>query len=279
MNSHHVGSFLCRSESAFGKPVCRLGLASHGGAELTGKDVLHALDSGVNFLNWAGDEDAISRTIAALGARRDKVIVCVQFAARNAKNAAKELNSLLETLGTDYVDVVTLYYVESRDEWREVIAPEGALEFCREAQRQGRIRRLGVTTHQRVLAADMAQSRLLDVLMIRYNAAHRGAEREVFPVTDVLGMPIIAYTALRWGGLLRGTPDDPPGFILPTASAWYRFVLQSPSVSVVLSAPHNRAELNEALKVLQSTAPMDEREFESLAEHGQRVRKHAGHFP
>ena len=36
--------------------------------------------------------------------------------------------------------------------------------------------------------------------MIRYNAAHRGAEREVFPVTEALGLPVIAYTALRWGG-------------------------------------------------------------------------------
>ena len=62
--------------------------------------------------------------------------------------------------------------------------------------------------------------------MIRYNAAHRGAEREVFPVTDALGLPVIAYTALRWGGLLRPTPDDPPGFVVPPAPAWYRFVLQ-----------------------------------------------------
>ena len=51
--------------------------------------------------------------------------------------------------------------------------------------------------------------------MIRYNAAHRGAEREVFPVTDAIGMPVIAYTALRWGALLRPTPDDPPGFRVP----------------------------------------------------------------
>ena len=43
------------------------------------------------------------------------------------------------------------------------------------------VRRLGITTHQRPLAAEAARSGKLDLLMIRYNAAHRGAETEVFP--------------------------------------------------------------------------------------------------
>src|SRR5690349_6498149 len=196
-------SFLRRGADAFGKPVCRLGLASHAGTDLAPADIIHALDRGVNFLNWAGDEDVFSRTIANLGPRRQAVIICVQFAARSATDAAEELDSLLATLHTDYVDVLTLYYVESAEEWRTLIAPDGAVPFCQEARRTGRVRRLGVTTHQRPLGAEMARSGLLDLLMIRYNAAHRGAEREVFPTTDALGMPVIAYTALRWGALLR----------------------------------------------------------------------------
>src|SRR4029453_15953577 len=121
-------------------------------------------------------------------------------------------------------------------------------------------------------------SGLLDTLMLRYNAAHRGAEREVFPVTDELGLPIIAYTALRWGALLRPTPEDPPGFAVPAAPAWYRFALQSPSVGVVLAAPHHRAEIDEDLTVLD-TGPLPAHEYERLAEHGRRVRKHGGGFP
>jgi aryl-alcohol dehydrogenase-like predicted oxidoreductase len=115
--------------------------------------------------------------------------------------------------------------------------------------------------------------------MLRYNAAHRGAETEVFPTTNALRMPVIAYTATRWGGLLRVTPDDPPGFGVPTASWWYRFVLQSPSVTVTLAAPDTRAELDEALTVLKATGPMDAAEYERLAAHGGRVRRHAGRFP
>ena len=115
--------------------------------------------------------------------------------------------------------------------------------------------------------------------MIRYNAAHRGAEREIFPVTDAMGVPVIAYTALRWGALLQPTPGDPPGFRVPRASAWYRFVLQSRSVAVVLAAPEDRGQLDEDLEVLRASGPLSDREYARLAEQGARVRRHAGRFP
>ncbi len=277
--------FLLCSAPAFGKPVCRLGLASHGTTAITPDDVLYALDRGVNFLNWPGlaeggdGADAFSEAIASLGPRRESVVVCAQFGARTADDAAAELRAALAVLHTDYVDVLTLYYVERRTEWEKITGPGGALEYLRAAKADGIVRRIGVTSHQRPLAAAMATSRLLDVLMIRYNAAHRGAEREVLPAADAAGVPVIAYTALRWGGLLRPTPDDPPGFAVPPAPDWYRFVLQSPSVAVTLAAPHNRAELEQDLEVLRATGPLDPDYYSRLAAHGERVRRHSGRFP
>src|SRR5262249_12996612 len=138
-------------------------------------------------------------------------------------------------------------YVEEIEEWRQIIGPGGALEYCRAAQRDGWVRMIGLTSHQRPLAAEAAQSGLLDMLMIRYNAAHRGAEKEVFPVTDARNLPVVVYTCLRWGGLLQPTTADPPGFVVPRAPAWYRFALQTPSVSVALMAPDNRRQLEENL--------------------------------
>jgi predicted aldo/keto reductase-like oxidoreductase len=263
----------------FDRPVCRLGLATRGNSGLTTADVQHALAHGVNFLNWCGAPDALSRTIAGLGPRRREVLVCVQFEARTAGDAETELRQILRELNTDYVDVLTFYYVEAPDEWQQIIGPGGALEFCRAAQSNGQVRTLGLTSHQRPLAAAAAQSGLLDLLMIRYNAAHRGAEQEVFPVTAALSLPVVVYTCLRWGALPRPTPDDPPGFEPPRAPAWYRFALQHPAVSVALMAPDNRAELDEDLTVIAAPGPLTPQEYERLATHGQRVRRHAGTFP
>jgi predicted aldo/keto reductase-like oxidoreductase len=284
MSGQALHPFLVTPRSAFGLPVCRLGLAS-GQTAITPDDVHHALGKGVNFLNWPGlaegspRGDAFSEAVASLGADRRSVVVCAQFGARSATEAAVELRSVLAALGTDYIDVLTLYYVETPEEWKECISSAGgAVPYLQDAKRDGIVRRLGVTSHQRTLAARMAESGLLDLVMVRYNAAHRGAERDVFPVTGSLGLAVVAYTALRWGALVRPTKDDPPGYAVPRAPAWYRFVLQHPAVSVTLAAPQTRAELEEDLHVLEATGPLREAEYAALAEHGERVRRNAGVF-
>jgi aryl-alcohol dehydrogenase-like predicted oxidoreductase len=273
------------ASQAFGKPVARLGLASRRRTAIAPEDVLFAIDRGVRFLNWpalaegpAGAADAMSAAIGALGPRREEVVVCIQFGARTAAPARAELAAALRELGTDYVDVVTLYYVETAEEWREIAAPGGALEVLRAAKRAGAVRRIGITSHARRLAAEIAGAGLVDALMIRYNAAHRGAEADVFPVARERGVAVIAYTALRWGALLEPTPDDPPGFAPPPAPAWYRFVLERPEVSVVLCAPENRAELEADLEVLAAPGPLAPEDLERLRAHGDRVRRHAGRF-
>jgi aryl-alcohol dehydrogenase-like predicted oxidoreductase len=281
-----IHPFLVTPASAFGIPVCRLGLGFTGylASTLTPEDVHHAIDCGVNFLNWSGlaegpvSGDVLTATVSALGRARESVVICAQFGARNAEDAAEELESALTVLGTNYIDVLTLYYVEQPQEWAELTAPDGALSYLQNAKRDGRVRRIGITSHQRKLAAQMADSGMLDLLMIRYNAAHRGAEREIFPVTQRLGLPVIAYTALRWGALLKATPDDPPGFTVPPAPSWYRFVLQNPAVAVTLTAPKSREELDEDLQVLEATGPLSDTEYATLTAHGDRVKKHAGGF-
>ncbi len=267
------------ARGAAARTVCRLGLATRGDNALAPADVLHAIDRGIDFLNWCGTPDALSETIAHLGHRREQVMVCVQFEARTAAEAKEELARILDQLRTDYVDVLTFYYVEAAEEWEQIRGPAGALEYCLEAQRAGRVRLLGLTSHQRPLAAGIARGGELDVLMIRYNAAHRGAEEDVFPTTQARGMPVVVYTCLRWGALLRGTREDPPGFVPLRPPAWYRFALQHPAVTVALMAPSNRSELDEDLAVLEAPGPLSPEEYELLAAHGRRVRRHAGQFP
>ena len=259
--------------------VCRLGLASRGNTDLAAEDVHLALDRGVNYLNWCGTLNGMREAIAELGPRRHSVVIAVQLEARSARGAADEIRRALRDLRTDYLDAVTYYYVESREEWNEISSPGGAAETLEAAKATGTVRMIGLTTHQRPLAAALAQTGRLDLLMIRYNAAHRGAERDIFPTTDRLRLPIVAFTALRWGALLHLTPDDPPSFTPPSAADCYRFALAHPSVSVVLAAPNTRAELLEDLSVLADWRPLPPDRLAALTSHGERVRRHAGPFP
>lgn len=259
--------------------VCRLGLATRGNTGLSADAVLTAIDRGVNYLNWCGVPDGLRDAVRRLGSRRRDVVLAAQFEARSAVAARDELKTLLGELATDYLDVLTYYYVEHADEWNEIVSPGGAAEVLEEARAAGTVRAIGLTSHQRPLAAEFAQSGRLDLLMIRYNAAHRGAEREIFPVTFARGMPVVAFTCLRWGALLEPTPDDPPDFTPPSAPDCYRFVLAQPPVSVALMAPDGPAELAENLELLDDWRALSTEQYSAIAAHGERVRRHAGQFP
>src|SRR5262245_60815261 len=96
--------------------VCRLGLATRGGSRLNPKDVEFAIGRGLNYLNWCGHEDGLCQAIGALGPERPKVVVAVQFQSRDSGGAAREFDGILAKLRTDYLDIATLYYVESEEE-------------------------------------------------------------------------------------------------------------------------------------------------------------------
>lgn len=270
--------------------VCRLGLATRGSGSLRADDVEAALDRGVNYLNWCGEEDGLSEVIARMGRRREQVVIAWQPDVASPEEMRRAIDDALRTLHTDTIDVVTLYYIQSEAEWRQLARPGDLYDVLLRARSAGKIRLIGLTSHERSLAAKIARGELnpptgsaplrpLDLLMIRYNAAHRGAETDVFPTTQRLNIPTVAFTCLRWGCLLRPTPDDPPGAHVFPATEWYRFVLSRPQVGVALMAPSHRAELDQNLSLLDDWRPTTPREDRLLIEQGARVRLHAGQFP
>ncbi len=239
----------------------------------------------------------MSRAVAGLGGQRKDVVVAVQFKSRTADEAEQEFSWILEQLGTDYLDIATLYYVESEAERSEITAPGGAWEVLAARKRSGALKMIGLTSHQRSLAAGWAETGRpssaaetgaaassfdeqyrLDMLMIRYNAAHRGAEKDVFPVTRKRAMPVVTFTGLRWRALLEATSDCPEGFEPPSAAECYRFCLANPDVAVALAAPGDRSELEHTLTLLGDWRPPSEDSYEAMRSHGDRVRRRAGIF-
>ena len=258
--------------------VCRLGLATRSNTHLTKDDVLFALEQGLNYWNWCGYEDGMAQAIRELGPKRKQVVISAQLSARDSQGLHQELEQTLDQILTDYLDVATLYSVEQATEWEKITSPTGALKGLRLAQKQGLVRMIGLTTHQRHLALRVLNEDLLDLLMIRYNAAHRGAEDKILPTAQTSKKPIVAFTALRWSDLLKSTPEDPPNFVPPSAHDWYRFMLAHPAVSVVLAAPTNRLELSHNLRLLADWKALTSKELQTMRDHGDRVHRHARKF-
>ena len=116
----------------------------------------------------------------------------------------------------------------------------------------------------------------MDVLMFRYNAAHRGAETEVLPLLTGVERPgTVAYTATRWGNLIH-LKKVSKGETVSCASDCYRFVLTWFSIDVCLAGPANGEQLKEALATLDR-GPMSEEELAWLRRVGDHIHRHAGH--
>ncbi|MFA0742690.1 MAG: hypothetical protein DFNUSKGM_002817, partial [Candidatus Fervidibacter sacchari] len=159
-------------------PVCRLGLATRGDhCRLTADDCLHAFENGINYWNWCGIEDGMSDAVRQLGKERSQLVIAFQLQARTEDDAWQELERVLQSLRTDRIEVVTFYYVERESEWQQIAGRGGALRAMQRAKEQKLVRLIGLTSHQRKLAAKIAETGELDLLMIRYNAAHTGAEK------------------------------------------------------------------------------------------------------
>jgi aryl-alcohol dehydrogenase-like predicted oxidoreductase len=114
----------------------------------------------------------------------------------------------------------------------------------------------------------------LDVLMVRYNAAHRGAETQVFPQlrsADGAKPGLVSYTATRWGTLLDSR-YTPPGQRTPTAVDCYRFVLSQPQVDVCLTGPATAEQLAANLQALE-LGPLSNEELHWMRTVGDQVHR------
>jgi aryl-alcohol dehydrogenase-like predicted oxidoreductase len=127
-----------------------------------------------------------------------------------------------------------------------------------------------MSCHDRKFAGELAAQGALDVFMIRYNAAHRGAEQDILPFLNHHHPGVVSYTATRRTYLLRRPRGWPTDGRIPTAGLCYRFVLSNPHVHVCLTAPRNLKELEENLAALR-LGPLSEEEMGFMRKFGDAV--------
>jgi predicted aldo/keto reductase-like oxidoreductase len=258
-------SFEPRTLGATGRTVGPLGLGSSYG--LAGREVERAFDQGVSFFLWGSRRRAdFGRGLREV-ARKDRAraTIAIQTYARAAWTMPGSVDRALRALGTDYVDILGLA-------WWNGPPPERIVERALALKDSGKVRSLMISCHERPTFATFAADARYDALMVRYNAAHPGSEREVFPhVASAPRRPgVVAFTATRWGSLLdpRLTPE---GDRTPGASDCYRFALSHPQVDVCLSGPADAAQLDEALLAVRR-GPLDADEMAWMRRVGVSVR-------
>jgi aryl-alcohol dehydrogenase-like predicted oxidoreductase len=232
-----------------GVQVTPLGLGSSFGVGAS--DMERAFERGINYFYWGSRRTPeFGEGMSAIARKhREGMVAVIQTYAREAAKVRPALESGLASLsGVDYADFLLL---GAWDQPPPADIMDAALG-CKEA---GLARHLMISCHHRPTFETYVNDPRVDAIMVRYNAAHVGAERDVFPRLGAAPPGVVAYTTTRWGDLMR--PElTPEGEVTPRASDCYRFALSSPHVDLCLSGPKDGAELDEAMAALDR-GPMD----------------------
>lgn len=248
-----------------GLSVSRMGLSA--GYGLPGADVEYAFERGVNFVYWGSiRRDDFGRGVRAVARRhREDLVVVVQTYSRSRLAMKPSVHSALSRLGIEYADILLLG-------WWNHAPPQRILDGALALREAGAVRHIMISGHHRPAFQSFIRDPVYDAIMVRYNAAHRGAEQEVFPYLDQArdSRPgVVTYTSTRWGTLMKpGLVPD--GEAVPRARDCYRFVLSNPDVDMCLSGARNRAELEDTLAALEA-GPMDPDELAWMRRVGDAV--------
>jgi aryl-alcohol dehydrogenase-like predicted oxidoreductase len=257
--------FCRRTLPVIGKRVLRMGLAPSFGIDAGGVD--WALDEGgMQYVFWTPRMEAATAPLRrALGRDRERFVVATgPTTAWWSGGIRRTVDRSRTLLGVDQLDVLQIFWLGRASRWTPAVVAE--LEALRD---EGVVRAIGISIHDRQRAAELARTTSLDLLMIRYNAAHPGAEIDIFPHLPGGRHTVVAYTATSWRRLLR-RPGEWQGKV-PTAGDCYRFCLSSPHVDVVLTGPKTLAQLRDNLAALDR-GPLDDGETAWMRDFGSRAK-------
>jgi aryl-alcohol dehydrogenase-like predicted oxidoreductase len=255
--------FLYRQIPVLGKRIHRYGLSTSTGLDEAG--VREGLERGANYIFWSPGKKFLKTVIKdVVMPRREQYVLCtgpiIGYFAGSVRRAAEKA---LRASGSDYIDVLQVFWVN-----RMSVLSQSVLDEMVKLRDEGKVRAIGISTHDRKLAGRLAEDSPLSMFMIRYNAAHPGAEVDIFPHLERRKPMVVAYTATCWRKLLRA----PKGWTgkVATPGDCYRFCLSSPHVDVVLSAPKTAAQLRENLAELEK-GPLSNEEMTWMRDFGRAV--------
>ncbi len=245
-----------------GLQVSRIGVGSSYG--VSSRACLAGFDAGINYFFWGSVRTrSMAFAIREIAARqRDDLVVVLESYTRGRRTLRWSVDRGLKTLGLEYADVLLLG-------WHDRVPRARLLEEAERLREAGKYRFLALSSHQRPLLRRFIEEDHYDIYHLRYNAAHPGAETDLFPYLPDPRPGIVSFTNTRWGTLLK-QKNMPEGETAPTAADCYRFVLTDPHVDVAITGPKNDREMEMAASVL-STGPMDSDQLARMRRIGAHV--------
>ncbi len=253
----------------------------------------YAFSKGVNCMDlYSPDPDMHSRVGKAIAARRGEFHIqghlCSVWkdgqymATRELEEVKAGFETMLTNLGTDYIDIGMIHYVDSLETWQKVV-DNGVLDYAKELKAAGRIRAIGLSSHNPIAAMEAIKTGDINVLMFSVNPcydllpgnedceelwADKNYEQpllnldplreELYETCQRMGVGITVMKAFGGGDLL--TNDSPAGKAL-TANQCIHYALTRPAVAAIMSGARSLEDLK--LSLAYEDAGAKERDYAS----------------
>lgn len=260
--------------------VSEIGMGCEGFVDHEGAYTQDLMDTaasyGVNYLDLYMPNPKVRQLIGeAMEGRRDQFILqghlCTIWKdeqykrTRNIDEVKEGFEDLLEKLGTDYIDVGMIHYVDSMDDWNGIVNGP-VMEYAKELKANGRIKHIGLSSHNPKVAMAAVESGGIEVLMFSVNPCYdlqpagedcyalwdeknyenhllnMDPDREaLYELCNRKGVGITVMKAYGGGDLLDAA-WSPAGKAL-TPYQCLHYALTRPAVATVLAGAHTVEEL------------------------------------
>jgi len=161
-----------------------------------------AYDKGITFFDTANSYESSEEKFGmALSGVREKIFIATKSKNRNGKGVTEHIDLSLKRMKTDYVDLFQFHQVVQEKDWQEIIAPGGALEAALEAQRKGKVRFIGITSHGIPMAMKAISTGKFVSIQFPFNFIETGAAESLLPLAQKMGIAFIAMKPFAGGAI------------------------------------------------------------------------------
>lgn len=202
--------------------------------------------------SYGDSEEKIGRW---MGPRRNQLFLSTKCHARGGEEARALLEESLRRLRTDHVDSLFMHNVQTEEDLKRILAPDGALQAVEKAKAEGKVRFVAVTSHTPEMLLKALRSYPFDFCMEWMNYC----DRFNFPL---IYDEIIPYCQQHGIGLMAMKPIG-DGWLHASAEQALRWTLSLPVASVSCSN-NNRSQLAHNITLLKTLKPMTDDEKERL---------------
>lgn len=158
-----------------------------------------AYDSGFNYFDTARMyTDSEEKMGYALSDVRDKIIISTKTAATTVEGFWKDLNTSLEMLKTDYIDI---YQFHNPSFCPKPGDGSGLYEAMLEAKEKGLIKHIGITNHRLAVAEEAVKSGLYETLQFPFSYLASDKDIALVKLCEEHDVGFICMKALS-GGLI-----------------------------------------------------------------------------